>query len=653
MKKVLMGGVASGVMLAMSGAVAAQSTLRVVMHSDLKVVDPIWTTAYISRNYGYMVYDTLFALDDQLNVQPQMVGSYQVSDDNLTYTFTLRDGLRWHDGQPVTAEDAIASIERWGEKDSMGQLLLGSVVGMKAQGDKTFEMTLKEPYGLVLLSLAKPSSNVPFIMPKRIAETPSSEQISEYVGSGPFVFARHEWAGTKAVFTKFAGYKPRTEPPSWAAGGKLAKVDRVEWVWIPDMQTAVNALIDGEIDVIETPAHDLLPILEADESVTLFDYNPLGNQYMFRMNWLHPPFDNQKVRQAALAALNQEDFLKAVIGDSRYYKTCPAMFVCDTPFATDAGTEDLMKSDFERSKQLLAEAGYDGTPVVLMHSLKVLANLAPVAKQFLEKGGFTVDMQSMDWQTLVSRRGKREPPSEGGWNAFLTSFVAADVLNPISTAALNASCEKAWFGWPCDEQLEQLRLAFAKETDPAKQTELAHQIQTRALEVGTHAYLGQWYQPIAHRDNVSGFLRGPAPFFWNVSKSAPASISFEESILTIDAADDRFEFQVEMAVSPAQISRGLMFRESLQEDRGMLFDFGQPPQRATMWMRDTYVPLDMLFIDAHGRITQIAADTHPLSDTVIASREPVRAVLELRGGVSAKLGIKPGDRVIHPLFTEP
>jgi peptide/nickel transport system substrate-binding protein len=520
--KALLAAVAGGLVLATAGTAAADSTLRVVMHSDLKIVDPIWTTAYISRNYGYLVYDTLFALDEQLNVQPQMVDSYEISDDSLTYTFTLRDGLQWHDGQPVTAEDAIASIERWGEKDSMGQLLIASVAGMKAEGDKTFEMTLKEPYGLVLLSLAKPSSNVPFIMPKRIAKTPSSEQISEYVGSGPFVFARDQWEpGNKAVFTRFDGYNSRSEPPSWAAGGKVAKVDRVEWIWIPDAQTAVNALINGEIDLIESPPHDLLPILEADEGIVLFDYNPLGNQYMFRMNWLHPPFDNQKVRQAALAALNQEDFLKAVIGDPRYYKTCPAMFVCDTPFATDVGADILMRSDFDRSKQLLQEAGYDGTPVTLMHStdLQVLANLAPVAKQLLEQGGFTVDMQSMDWQTLVSRRSKKEPPAEGGWNAFLTSWVAADVLNPISTAGLNASCGDAWFGWPCDEQLEKLRLAFAKETDPAKQTELAHQIQARALEVGTHGYVGQWYQPIVHRDNVSGVLHGPAPFFWNVSKS--------------------------------------------------------------------------------------------------------------------------------------
>jgi peptide/nickel transport system substrate-binding protein len=500
---------------------AAETTLRAVMHSDLKIVDPIWTTAYISRNYGYLVYDTLFALDEQLNVQPQMVESYEISDDNLTYTFTLRDGLQWHDGQPVTAEDAIASIERWGQKDSMGQLMMASVEGMKASDERTFEMVLKEPYGLVLLSLAKPSSNVPFIMPKRIAETPASEQISEYVGSGPFVFARDEWEpGNKAVFTKFAGYKPRSEPPSWAAGGKVAKVDRVEWLWIPDIQTAVNALINGEIDYIETPPHDLLPILEADDGIVLFDYNPLGNQYMFRMNWLHPPFDNQKVRQAAIAALNQEDFLAAVIGNPAYYKTCPAMFVCDTPFATDAGAEVLMTSDFERSKQLLDEAGYDGTPVVLMQSttLPVLTNMAPVTKSLLEQGGFKVEMQAMDWQTLVTRRTKKDPANQGGWNVFHTFSVSADALNPISNSYFAANGDKAWFGWPTDPEMEKLRDAYARETDPAKSKALAEAAQLRAMETGQFGWLGQWYGPGARRANVTGWLKAPVPVMWNIEK---------------------------------------------------------------------------------------------------------------------------------------
>jgi peptide/nickel transport system substrate-binding protein len=512
---------AVGVALA-SPQAAAESTLRVVMHSDLKIVDPIWTTAYISRNYGYLVYDTLFALDENLEIRPQMVDTWEISDDNLTYTFTLRDGLTWHDGEPVVAADAIASIERWGAKDSMGQKLMAFVEEMRAEDDQTFTMELSEPYGLVLLSLAKPSSNVPFIMPERIAQTSPDEQIEEYVGSGPFKFEYDEWApGNLAVFTRFEDYVPRDEPPSWAAGGKVAKVDRVEWLWIPDHQTAVNALINGEIDLIEAPPHDLLPLLDASPDIVLDNTNPLGNQYMFRMNWLHPPFDDQQIRRAAILALNQIDFLNAVIGDPDYYLECPAMFICGTTFATDAGADVIMESRVEEAKELLAEAGYNGEPVLLMHStdLQVLANLAPVAAQLLRQAGFTVDMQSMDWQSVVARRARTEPPAEGGWNAFLTSWVAADVLNPISSAGLNASGEDAWFGWPEDEEIERLRDEFARETDIERQKELAEQVQARALEVGTHGHVGQWYQPMAYRDTIDGVVHGPAPFFWNVSKA--------------------------------------------------------------------------------------------------------------------------------------
>ena len=501
----------------------AETTLRVVMHSDLKIVDPIWTTAYMSRNYGYMVYDTLFAMDEKLDIKPQMVESYSVSDDKLTYTFTLRDGLLWHDGAPVKAEDAVASVKRWGQKDSLGQKLMEFTRELKVVDDKTFQLILKEPFGLVLMALAKPSSNVPFIMPKRIADTPANEQISEYVGSGPFIFKVEDWKpGDKAVFVKNPTYKPRSEPSSWASGAKVVKVDRVEWISMPDHQTAVNALIAGEIDFIEQPPHDLLPLLTPEsDKIALVNVNPLGNQYMFRLNHLHPPFNNQKLRRAALAAIQQEDFLKAVIGDPDWYKVCPAMFICGTPLATDAGTEIVMKSDFDLAKKLLKEGGYDGTPVVVMQStdLGVLTNLAPVAAQALKRAGFNVDLQSMDWQTLVSRRAKKEPPSEGGWNVFLTAWVAADILNPIMASGFSANCDKAWFGWPCDEKMEQLRDAFVRETDLERQKKLAEQIQVRAMEVVTHAHVGQYYIPSAWRkDRIDGVLNGPVPYFWNITK---------------------------------------------------------------------------------------------------------------------------------------
>ena len=499
----------------------AQKTLRVVPHSDLKIVDPIWTTAYITRNHGYLVYDTLFAMDEEGVIRPQMIDRYERSADKLTFTFTLRDGLSWHDGAPVTAEDCVASIKRWAVKDSLGQKVMSFVDTITAKDARTFVITLKEPTGLLIFALGKPSSNVPFMMPKRVAETDPNKQISDFTGSGPFVFKHDEWkAGDKAVYVKFDKYKPRAEPASGLAGGKVAKVDRVEWLAVSDQLQAVNALLAGEIDFIETASHDLLQLLKRDPNITLVPWNKVGNQYAFRPNHLHKPFDNAKIRQALWHAFNQQDFLQAVIGDPAYYKVCKAMFVCGTDNASEKGMEGLLESNFEKSRELLKEAGYDGTPVVLMHStdLQVLTNLAPVAKSLMERGGFKVDMQSMDWQTLVARRAKKDPPSAGGWNAFLTSWVSADIYNPVMAGFFNAGCDKAMFGWPCDAEMERLRDQYARETDVAEQKAIAEAVQRHNAQATTHIHLGQWYSVGAARKNVTGFLAAPAPVFWNVSK---------------------------------------------------------------------------------------------------------------------------------------
>ncbi len=507
--------------VAMAGSAQAQTTVRVVMHSDLKILDPVWTTAYIVRNHGYLIYDVLFAMDGNLQVKPQMVDKWTTSDDKLTWTFTLRDGLEWHDGTPVTSDDVVPSLKRWAVRDPLGQILWTKVADIKALDPKTFQMQLKAPTGIMLDALGKPSSNVPFIMPKRVAETDPFKQIEDYTGSGPFVFVKNEWKpGDKTVYVKNPKYKPRSEPASGLAGGKIAKVDRVEWMAIPDQQTAMNALLKGEIDMIESPQHDLFKVMSADPNVKLVNLNKWGNQYVFRFNQLFKPFDNPKIRQALLYAFNQKDFLDGVIGDPKWYKTCKAMFMCDTPLASFKGFEDKFDSNFAKAKELLKEGGYDGTPVVLMHSsdLYVLANLAPVAKALLEKAGMKVDMQSMDWQTLVSRRARKDPPDKGGWNAFLTSSSSVDIVDPLANTYINAVGENAWFGWPTDETLVKLRAAFADETDPAKRKELAVAMQVRVSESPTHAFLGQWYAPIALRKNVTGNLESPVTIFWNVEK---------------------------------------------------------------------------------------------------------------------------------------
>ena len=509
------------VLVANPAVAQSNKTLRVVMHSDLKILDPVWTTAYIVRNHGYMIYDTLFALDAKLQPQPQMVDSWTVSDDQLVWTFKLRDGLKWHDGQPVTTADVLPSIKRFTDKDTLGGLLAASTREMKAIDEKTFQIVLKEPYGLMLKTLAKSSSVPLLIMPKRSAETPLNQQIADMTGSGPFIFKKDEWKpGEKVVYLRNPDYKPRAEAPSGLAGGKVVKLDRVEWVSIPDTQTAINALQQGEIDMIEQPAHDLLPVLEKDRNVEVVTLDQLGNTYILRFNWKQPPFNDLRYRRAAEIALNQKDFLQAVIGDPRYYKVCKTMFGCGTPLENSAGMDGILESRFDESQKILKEAGYDGTPIVLLQStdLAVLTNLAPVAKTLLERGGFKVDMQSMDWQTLVSRRTKKDPVAQGGWNIAMTAAAVVLLIDPVNNHYAEASGDRAQFGWPLDEEIERLRMAFVRETDPKKQFAIAEQVQKRIMDLGVTVPLGQYLQPMARRKTVSGNIESPIPVFWSVEK---------------------------------------------------------------------------------------------------------------------------------------
>ncbi|MEX2520565.1 MAG: ABC transporter substrate-binding protein [Paracoccaceae bacterium] len=507
----------------MATTVDAQ-TLRAVKHSALRVLDPIITTAYMSRNHGYMVYDTLVAMDANFEVQPQMA-SWEISEDGLTYTFTLREGLKFHDGAPVTAEDVIASIKRWGERDGMGQKLMDFVAEMTADGEKVMVMKLKEPYGLVLQSLGKPSSNVPFIMPKRLADTPSTEAVSDQIGSGPFRFVADEFQpGVITVYEKFEDYVPRDEPPSWGAGGKVVKVDRVEWVVMPDDQTTLSAIQSGEIDYWESPPADLLPIMQGNPDLTVRNQNLLGFQTIMRPNFLHPPMDNKLIRQAALAALNQQDFMDAMIGNPDLYQLCGAMFICGTPLETAAGSDTLVHgSGMEKAKALLKEAGYDGTPVVVMHPTDVatLRTQPVVAAQALRDAGFTVDLQAMDWQTLVGKRASQASIADGGWNMFFTNWVGADVFNPIVNNMVNGRGpdDGGWFGWPTFPKAEELRDSYARSTDPAEQKKIAEELQAFAYDEVMYAPIGQYIVPSIWTNTLEGVLDGPAPFFWNISKT--------------------------------------------------------------------------------------------------------------------------------------
>src|SRR3984885_4845114 len=464
------GALAAGLAVA---APAEAKTITAVMHSDLRIIDPEFTTAYITRDHGYMVYDTLLAMDSNFKIQPQMA-DWKVSDDKLIYTFTLRDGLKWHDGTPVTAEDCVASLQRWPRTDSMGQKLMDFTASLEATDARTITLTLKEPYGLVLESIGKPSSYAPFMMPKRLAETPPGQQIKEQIGSGPFKFVQAEFQpGVKAVYEKNKDYVPRQEPPSWAAGGKVVKVDRVEWITMADAQTAMNALQSGDIDFVEAPPFDILPVLAANSDIKVETLSKFGFLTGGRMNFLYPPFDNVKVRRAPFMALNQKDVLDALVGNPEYYRICGALFICDTPLATDLGSETLVKGDgMAEAKKLLAESGYAGRPLVILAPGDVVPLKAQpvVAAQLLREAGFKVDLQATDWQTVVSRRASQKPPNEGGWNMLFTNFVIADVVDPVVNILLNTRGKNgAWFGWPEDARMETMRDAFVRSSSREEQ----------------------------------------------------------------------------------------------------------------------------------------------------------------------------------------
>jgi peptide/nickel transport system substrate-binding protein len=502
-------------------------TMKFVPHADLKVLDPVWTTAYITRNHGYMVYDVLFALDAQLHVQPQMLDTWAVSADGLHYTFRLRQGLQFHDETPVTAEDAVASLRRWGQRDVLGKQLMRATAQLVAVDNTTLRLDLTEPFALVLEALAKPSTNVPFIMPARLATTPANEQVKEVIGSGPFKFVQEEWRpGHRVVYVRNPAYVPRAEPASFGAGGKQVYVDRVEWLHIPDPATASAALAAGEVDYWENPPVDFVSQLEKNAQITVSLVDAMGTQGMLRPNHLHPPFSDKRARQALLYILDQETYLRAAIGNPTFWRKCAAYFICGSPWESAAGAEPFTKPReanvswlyVEKAKQLLKEAGYDGRPVVLLdptdHPVMHAATL--VTRELLTKAGINVDLQPMGWSTLVSRRAEKKPPAEGGWNLFHTWWLAADMFSPAINAGIASDCDKAWFGWPCSEQMETLRAEWSRTQDPAKQKALTDEIQRLAYEEVPYVSWGQWFLPSAYRTSVKGVLPFPAPIFWNV-----------------------------------------------------------------------------------------------------------------------------------------
>jgi peptide/nickel transport system substrate-binding protein len=529
-RRALLAGVAASAAasaLAMPTIARAQHvrTLRFIPQADLTSLDPHWNTAYVTRNHGFMVFDTLYGLDNAYKPSGQMVEGHVAENDATRWTLTLRDGLTWHDGEKVLARDCVASIRRWGAKDAFGQALLAATDELSAPDDRSIAFRMKRPFPLLPDALAKFGVYMPAMMPERLAKTDPNTQVTEMVGSGPFRFKADERVpGARAVWERFAGYVPRPSgTPERTAGPKIVHLDRVVWNTTPDTATAAAALQADETDWWEFASADLLPVLRRNGNIDVRIQDPAGYMAMLRMNQVQPPFDNPAIRRVVLNAVVQADFLTAVMGaDRSLWHDGTGIFAPGTPLANDAGMAVLTAPrDWDRLKQELKAAGYKGETAALIvpADFPNLKALADVGADTLRKIGMNVDYQAVDWGTLITRRVKKDPVAQGGWSIFFNFAAGTDVASPADDLVLRGNGAKAWFGWPDDPKLEALRDSWFAAPDLAAQRRIAEQLQLQAFQSVPFIPLGQYFQPTAYRKTVSGVLDGFATF-WNVRKEA-------------------------------------------------------------------------------------------------------------------------------------
>ena len=511
-----------GTTLAAAGVASAQTVLRVVPEADLRVLDPVAVTVNLTRIHGIQIYESLFAWNDKFEPQPMMIESYDKAPNGLSYTFTLRAGLKFHDGSTVTTKDVVASLNRWMKRDAMGRRMAAAGATFEAKDDRVLGLTLKESFGFVEFSLGSGVGQLPIIMREKEAMTDPNSPVTEPIGSGPWKFNKAEWApGSKTVYDKFADYKPRTEPASGLAGAKLVKVDRMEWIVLPDNTTAANSLIRNEVDMLQQPASDTLPILKQSKDVIIRSAVLLDSQAWIRPNHLFPPFNNVKARQALALAVSQEDFMMAFVGDRERFKECYAFFTCGGPFGTEVGSEAYRKPDPARARQLLAESGYKGEKVYMLASNETALSrmMFPVAVEHMKAVGFNVEVMNFDWGATIARWIKKDKPGEGGWNLFPAGSPGAVVFHPIGNFYVDLSCTGTnGAGWPCDEEGEKLRLKLIAATDPTERKTVLEAFHKRLWEQLPLIPAGQYESVSAWRTNIEGVLKAPTLAYWNISK---------------------------------------------------------------------------------------------------------------------------------------
>ena len=523
-RREFLAGTAAALAMPAVARAAANQTLTFVPQADLSVLDPIWTTTYPTRDHAFLVFDTLYGVDADFKAQPQMLAGGLAENDGKLWKLTLRPGLKFHDGTPVLARDCVASVKRWGARDSFGQALLAATDEISASDDKTIQFRMKRAFPLLPDALGKAPPSICAIMPERLASTDPFTQVTEMVGSGPYRYKADErMAGSLVVYERFADYVPRSEgTPSGTAGPKVAHVERVEWHIIPDGGTVTSALGKGELDWWLVPDADLLPVLRRDRKLAVRIGDPAGYIGTLRFNQLVPPFDNPALRRALIGAVTQSDYMIAAVGDDpTMWKDHCGYFTPGSPMASDAGMEALTSPrDLAKVKRELAAGGYKGEKIVLLAPTDIPSAkaLADISNDVLKKLGTNVEYQAMDWATLVQRRTKKEPVEQGGWSIFHTSWSGTDHMNPVGHVFLRGNGTNASPGWPTSAKLEELRNRWLEAPDLAAQKKICVEMQLQAFQDVPYIPLGQYAVPTAYQANLTGVLDGN-PKFWNIRRS--------------------------------------------------------------------------------------------------------------------------------------
>jgi peptide/nickel transport system substrate-binding protein len=508
----------AGPRLAAAQGAPGRRVLRFVPQADLALLDPIHSVAFVTRNHSLMIFDTLYGWDANLKAQPQMAEGHTVEDDGKRWSIRLRDGLKFHDGEPVRAVDCVASIKRWATRDAFGQALWAVTDELSAADDRTLVFRLKKPFPLLPDALAKVGTHLCAVMPERFASLPSSQAVPELVGSGPYRYVASERVpGSRNVYARNEAYVPRQEPASYMAGGKVVHFDRVEWLTIPDGATAAAALQRGEVDWWELPNIDLVPQLKRARGLKVDILDPNGSVGFWRPNHLHPPFDNPAIRRAVLGGVNQRDFMIAAAGEDQTYWRVPyGFFVPGSVMASDAGMEAFRNpASIDQTRRALEQAGYRGERVNLLAAtdFPVINAMSEVMGDYLRRIGINLDYVSTDWGTVTQRILNRNPVAQGGWNSMVSCAAGSAQANPAANNLIRGHGQQAIFGWPTIPELETLRNAWFEAPDDAARAEIGRKMQLQCFQEVPYVPLGQFFSPTALRGDLDGMLKGVALFY--------------------------------------------------------------------------------------------------------------------------------------------